>query len=425
MVAAAVPPRSFQPFEELAHGPYRHRGGELIGDVLERLVGEDVRGLQARQRRGRKLRRGEDTLPLHELQEVAGVHPCDVRHVTVVLEDEPNLITTSPDLVSDRCEVFEARLLTEHIRASQDARVLARQRGQKHSLVRLGVEGATDPKESVVVDDPGELSDQLIPATSFPTLELPDGVLELAHVEPLDARGVQARLPRALEAYPLVVMGDEPTDYEYPRGPPLGIVALVKMRGEHATIVDSFVARRKPSSAPRSEPVLSSVGQLCSPARQALALPTKMKFTGNGSPIEKSLWMLQFDQVARDVPEIDGPRPDEQSMRRPMRSDLRLTDLQRRARSASKLMNVKIPGDVSDAIGRVARALGVAKTDVVIALLNEGLDRSVVSLKGWRRQKIIAPPPKRTCSVKGCGRAYVAKGLCSNHYQAARRVVKL
>ncbi|MDX2167647.1 MAG: hypothetical protein SF182_11310 [Deltaproteobacteria bacterium] len=108
-----------------------------------------------------------------------------------------------------------------------------------------------------------------------------------------------------------------------------------------------------------------------------------------------------------------------------MRSDLRLTDLKRRERSVSKLMNVKIPAHVSDAIHRVARALGASKTDVVIALLNEGLDRSTVSLKGWRRPKIDLPPPKRICSVKGCGRAYVAKGFCANHYQAARRGVKL
>jgi hypothetical protein len=108
-----------------------------------------------------------------------------------------------------------------------------------------------------------------------------------------------------------------------------------------------------------------------------------------------------------------------------MRSDLRLTDLKRRERSVSKLMNVKIPAHVSDAIHRVARALGASKTDVVIALLNEGLDRSVLSLKGWRRPKIDLPPPKRVCSVKGCGRAYVAKGFCANHYQAARRGVKL
>lgn len=104
-----------------------------------------------------------------------------------------------------------------------------------------------------------------------------------------------------------------------------------------------------------------------------------------------------------------------------MRSDLRLTDLKRRERSLSKLMNVKIPTHVSDAIHRVARELGASKTDVVIALLNEGLDRSVGALKGWRRPTVVAPPPKRVCSVKGCGRAYVAKGMCANHYQAARR----
>jgi hypothetical protein len=104
-----------------------------------------------------------------------------------------------------------------------------------------------------------------------------------------------------------------------------------------------------------------------------------------------------------------------------MRSDLRLTDLRRRDRGVSKLMNVKIPAHVSDAIQRVAKALGASKTEVVIALLNEGLDMSVGTLKGWKRPKAVLPPPKRVCSVKGCGRAYVAKGYCANHYQAARR----
>jgi hypothetical protein len=104
-----------------------------------------------------------------------------------------------------------------------------------------------------------------------------------------------------------------------------------------------------------------------------------------------------------------------------MRSDLRLTDLRRRETGTSKLMNVKIPSYVSDAIQRVARALGASKTEVVIALLNEGLDVSIDRLKGWKRPKAVLPPPKRVCSIKGCGRAYVAKGLCANHYQAARR----
>ena len=104
-----------------------------------------------------------------------------------------------------------------------------------------------------------------------------------------------------------------------------------------------------------------------------------------------------------------------------MRSDLRLSDLRKRERGASKLMNVKIPTHVSDAIQRVARALGASKTEVVIALLNEGLDVSAEALRGWKRPVLDLPPPKRVCSIKGCGRAYVAKGLCANHYQAARR----
>ena len=104
-----------------------------------------------------------------------------------------------------------------------------------------------------------------------------------------------------------------------------------------------------------------------------------------------------------------------------MRSDLRLVDLRRRDRGRSKLMNVKIPSHVSDAIHRVAKALGASKTEVVIALLNEGLDVSSEALQGWTKPKSNLPPPKRVCSLKGCGRAYVAKGFCANHYQAARR----
>src|SRR5262245_24942242 len=104
-----------------------------------------------------------------------------------------------------------------------------------------------------------------------------------------------------------------------------------------------------------------------------------------------------------------------------MRADLRLVDLRKRDKSTSKLMNVKIPSYISEAIQRVAKDLSASKTEVVIALLNEGLDISEANLKGWKRPKNNLPPPKRICSVKGCGRAYVAKGFCANHYQAARR----
>ena len=56
-----------------------------------------------------------------------------------------------------------------------------------------------------------------------------------------------------------------------------------------------------------------------------------------------------------------------------MRADLRLVDLERK-KVPSKLMNVKVPDNVSDGIDRVAEELGCSKTAVVIALLNEGLD---------------------------------------------------
>lgn len=120
----------------------------------------------------------------------------------------------------------------------------------------------------------------------------------------------------------------------------------------------------------------------------------------------------------------EAPRHEQTNAEGMMKSELRLTDLKRDQPSRTRLMNVMIPAHVSDAIGCVADTLGASKTDVVMALLNEGLDQAALALRGWRRPTISAPPPKRTCSVKGCGRPYVAKGLCANHYQAARRVAK-
>lgn len=103
-----------------------------------------------------------------------------------------------------------------------------------------------------------------------------------------------------------------------------------------------------------------------------------------------------------------------------MRGDLRLSDLKNRERTTSRLMNVKIPAYVSDAIQKVAGDLGVSKTEVVIALLNEGLDAASSALKEFRPPKSRAAEPKK-CSVKGCGRPHTARGLCATHYQAARR----
>jgi hypothetical protein len=103
-----------------------------------------------------------------------------------------------------------------------------------------------------------------------------------------------------------------------------------------------------------------------------------------------------------------------------MRAELRLSDLKKRERSSSRLMNVKIPAYVSDAIQRVATDLGASKTEVVTALLNEGLDIAGAALKGWRSPRVAAAAG-RLCRARGCRRPHVAKGYCANHYQAARR----
>ncbi len=102
-----------------------------------------------------------------------------------------------------------------------------------------------------------------------------------------------------------------------------------------------------------------------------------------------------------------------------MRGELRLSDLKKRERTSSRLMNVKIPAYVSDAIQKVATDLGASKTEVVIALLNEGLDAASTALKGLRLAK--AASANKRCGVAGCTRPHVARGLCANHYQAARR----
>jgi hypothetical protein len=50
-------------------------------------------------------------------------------------------------------------------------------------------------------------------------------------------------------------------------------------------------------------------------------------------------------------------------------------------------MNVKIPAALSDAIDRLAGEFGTSKTEVVVALLNTGLDIAGAKLKGLRLPK--------------------------------------
>lgn len=104
--------------------------------------------------------------------------------------------------------------------------------------------------------------------------------------------------------------------------------------------------------------------------------------------------------------------------------NLRLDDLVSRGRKGneqSKLMNVKVPENVLARLDNVAAKLGTSKTEVVIAILNEGLDTAEQELRGWKAPPKPVIPKERRCKIKDCEREKVAKGLCATHYQAQRR----
>lgn len=69
-----------------------------------------------------------------------------------------------------------------------------------------------------------------------------------------------------------------------------------------------------------------------------------------------------------------------------MRSELRIADLKQRVPTRSKLMNVKVPTKIAEAIDRISKELGVPKTDVMVALLNEGLRVAPKTRDGHRRR---------------------------------------
>jgi hypothetical protein len=105
---------------------------------------------------------------------------------------------------------------------------------------------------------------------------------------------------------------------------------------------------------------------------------------------------------------------------------LRLNDLVTRGqkgREETRLMNVKVPSHVLARIARVSTQLAATKTDIVVAILNEGLDKAEMELKGWKAPPRPVVPKARRCAVKDCHRERVAKGLCATHYQAQRRAV--
>jgi hypothetical protein len=57
------------------------------------------------------------------------------------------------------------------------------------------------------------------------------------------------------------------------------------------------------------------------------------------------------------------------------RSTLRIVDLKQRQPTSARLMNVKISVHQADAVEALATRLGASKTEVVIALLNAGLEQ--------------------------------------------------
>lgn len=104
--------------------------------------------------------------------------------------------------------------------------------------------------------------------------------------------------------------------------------------------------------------------------------------------------------------------------------NLRLNDLLSRGkkgREQTRLMNVKVPATVLNRIDQVATNLGATKTEVVIAILNEGLESAEQELKNWKPPARPAVAKDRRCATRGCEKERVAKGLCATCYQAARR----
>jgi len=107
-----------------------------------------------------------------------------------------------------------------------------------------------------------------------------------------------------------------------------------------------------------------------------------------------------------------------------MRDTLRLEDLvsgEVRRRETSKLVSVKVPVLVLSRTDRVVARLGATKMEVLIALLNAGLDTAESELKRWTPPPPPVVPKERRCRMRGCHRQRVAKGRCATHYQAHRR----
>jgi|SRR5579862_1012953 len=94
---------------------------------------------------------------------------------------------------------------------------------------------------------------------------------------------------------------------------------------------------------------------------------------------------------------------------------LRLDDLVNRSQTPpaiTMLLNVKVPTALLERSAALARKLRTSKTQVVIAILNEGLYTADQELKNWKAPRRPVIPKDRPYKMADCDREKVAHGLC-------------
>jgi hypothetical protein len=76
-----------------------------------------------------------------------------------------------------------------------------------------------------------------------------------------------------------------------------------------------------------------------------------------------------------------------------MNANLRLQDLYGRDKeNETKLLALYVPKDLTARIDRLARELKAKKREVILALLNEGLDRYHRSTRSRRKKRVAGRP---------------------------------
>lgn len=104
--------------------------------------------------------------------------------------------------------------------------------------------------------------------------------------------------------------------------------------------------------------------------------------------------------------------------------DLRLDDLigsKWSGTEEARMLSVKLPVALVERIERLARLLPANRAEVIAAVLNEGLIVAEQELRGYEPPPEAQIPKERRCTVRGCHRETIARGLCATHYQAQRR----